>query len=503
MENELKTGIINDEDFNMIDLKNNFSIKRLFKKIDKKYKIGLAIFIAIILCLLFILIFFVFHSSQAPKEQKDQTKETQENKKTQERKKIEEKREIKFLNLKILPELKKYYENFPYTLTIDKNGIIDTNYVTLENASVDKLIGVEDNYYEFRSIEINEQSRTSSSENYDLTLSFDIDIIFHSDIKFNAKIEEITNGSKNVSYIIITKKLASLSIYEEDIQLRNFYKKKIENLANNTFYSDEEKAKALDDLFTEIGYFIPTKIIIGGYLYEEISQIENENIKKIINDYKSNINFTNLINSTDEYIKLNENVFKYLFLEKKVKIIGGDSSKKSFDEWEKSVNYENAKIIEHSHKKSIISLIDNFFDEDIKYRLREPLKLISQKYDKRKKYYENLNKAKQMIIANTIKGDYEQKNGLCKKDDLIYSIRKEIREEGKRIVSDSFSDIIVGWNIISGWGNDGTNGVYTFNDPILSQRIYFEFKSKTVFFFDRAQNYDLEIFLMKFPEQNF
>jgi hypothetical protein len=43
------------------------------------------------------------------------------------------------LNLKILPEFKKYYENFPYTLTIDKNGIIDTNYITLENASVDKL----------------------------------------------------------------------------------------------------------------------------------------------------------------------------------------------------------------------------------------------------------------------------------------------------------------------------------------------------------------------------
>jgi hypothetical protein len=107
-----------------------------------------------------------------------------------------------------MPEFKKYYENFPFTLAIDKNGIININYHTLEHVPVDKLSNNSINYYEFRSIEINEESKASSSEIYDLTLSFDKDIIFHSDIKFNIKIEEITNGSKNVSYIIDKKKVS-------------------------------------------------------------------------------------------------------------------------------------------------------------------------------------------------------------------------------------------------------------------------------------------------------
>jgi hypothetical protein len=124
-----------------------------------------------------------------------------------------------------MPEFKKYYENFPFTLTIDKNGIININYHTLEHVPVDKLSNNSINYYEFRSIEINEESKASSSEIYDLTLSFDKDIIFHSDIKFNIKIEEITNGSKNVSYIMIKKYLGSLSIDEVDIQLKESHKK--------------------------------------------------------------------------------------------------------------------------------------------------------------------------------------------------------------------------------------------------------------------------------------
>ena len=170
------------------------------------------------------------------------------------------------------------------------------------------------------------------------------------------------------------------------------------------------------------------------------------------------------------------------------------------------MNYENAKIIEHSNKKSIISLIDNFLDTDIKNKLKEPLKLVSQKYDKRKEYYENLNEAKKSIRANKIEGDYDQKNGICKNEDLIYSTKIEIREKGKRIVSDSFSDIIVGWHVNACWGLDddgeNTNGIYNFNDPILSKSIYFEFTSKNWWwiFGRRSQCYDLEIFLMKRPE---
>ena len=496
---ELKTHIINDDDSYMEESKNNFLNNRCFKKIDKKYKIGLAIFIAIILGLLFILIILAFHSSPVKIIQENLTKEREE---TEESDEEEEKKEIKFLNP--TPKFKNYNEilsNLPYTLTTNENGIIDNNYVTLKNVLVDKLKRSNDSCYEFRSFEINEESKISSSDNYDLTLSFDYDMTFHSDFKFNVKIEEITKGSKNVSYIMITKKLASISIPEEDIELKDYYKEKIEDIANET-YSDEEKKKKLDKLFTGIGYFIPRKIIIGGYLYEEISQIENENIKKIINDIKGNINYEDLFNSSAEYNYLNEQVFKYLLSEKKIKIVGGDSSKKSFDEWEKSVNDENAKIIGHSSKMSIIDLIDNSFNKDIKNKLKEPLKFLSEKYDKRKNYSDALSNAKTFIIPNTIEGQYNKNNGICKNDNLIYTKTKHIWEAGTVIVDITFDDIVVGWYIKSCWGNDGTNGNYNFNDPILSKKIYFTFTSQYWWwiFGRREQCYDLEIFLMKRPE---
>ena len=503
MNTELTTAIIKNEEFNMEDLENKFSTNRLFKKIDKKYKICLAIIIAIIIGLLCILIFWIFHSSKVPKEQTDQTEKAEKTKLTEENKGKEKIKKTILLNLEKMPEIKKYYENFPYTIIINENGVVDINYSSLNHISVEKIIGVEENCYEFTNIEINEESKTSSSE--DLSLSCDIDYIIHSDIKYKNKIEEITNESKKVSYIMVKKKLASFSINREDIHLTDFYKTKIEELANQESDSVEEKAKDLDELFADIGYFIPTKIIIGGYFYVQISQIENEALINIINEFKGNINYTDIIDSSVEYNTLNEEIFKYLFLEKKIKIVGGNSSNKSFDEWEKSLNYENARIIEHSLKKPIYKLINDFLDKDIKDKLKEPLKLVSQKYDKRKDYFDNLNEAKKSIIVNEIQGDYEKNNGLCKKDDLIYSIKIEIREEGTRKISKSFSDIIVGWNIISNWGDD-TNGIYTFKDPILSKKMYFEFTSKKwcfIFFcVQRKQDSDLEIFLMKLPEEN-
>ena len=399
-----------------------------------------------------------------------------------------------------MPEIKKYYENFPYTIIINEEGVAEINYSTLDHIPVDKIIAVEKPCYEFTNIEISEESKTSISE--DLSLSCDIDYIFHSDIKYKNKIEEITSESKNVSYIIVKKKLASLSINRKDIRLKDDYKNKIEKLANQSD-SDEEKAKALDKLFAYIGYYIPTKITIGGYFYVQVNQIENEKLINIINEFKGNISYKDIIDSSGEHNKLNEEVFKYLFSEKKIKIVGGNSSNKSYDEWEKSLNYENAGIIEHSLKIPITDLIDDFLDKDIKDKLKEPLKLVSQKYDKRKKYYDNLNEAKKSIIVKEIQGDYSQKNGLCKKDDLIYSIIKKITGEGTRKISDSFSDIIVGWNITDNWWEDGkqTNGIYKFKDPILSKKMYFEFTSKTcLIFWERSQDYDLEIFLMKLPE---
>ena len=488
MDNELTTKIINNEEFNILDFRSDFS---KFKKLDKKYKIALAIIIAIILCLLFIIIFKSFHTSPIPNEQTKQAKQTEENKETQNN-----------LNLTNVPEFKKYYSNFPGALKINENGVIEFDNNVLNNAPLDKLIFEKEYDYEYSKIEIDQESSSTNSENVDLALSCNLNFLFHNDIKFKNKVEEAKKESNKNSILMVKKKLFSISMKRKHMEPDEFFLKKIKDIANQESLSDEEKALKLDKIFNEYGYFIPSKITIGGYFYKEINQIENENLMNNINNFEDKLQFNKFfsLNSSVEYNKEYEELLKVFFSEEKIKIIGGDSSKKSFSEWEESLYYENSKIIEYSNLIEMNSLIKDFLDKDIQDKLNNALNLVDKKYERRKKYYNNIKSAKESIITLSYKGDKAIRNGLCNEDnDLIYSYRIKIREKGIRYANEPFSDIIVGWKIISNW-NDGTNGDYEFTNPILTYSINFKFKSKTNYKIDRAQNYDLVIYLMKFPE---
>ena len=71
-------------------------------------------------------------------------------------------------------------------------------------------------------------------------------------------------------------------------------------------------------------------------------------------------------------------------------IIGGDLKKDNFEDWKLSINEKNAEIINYDN---IIKITD-LLDEDIKIKLKIPLKIIDEKYEKRKNYYETVNKLK-------------------------------------------------------------------------------------------------------------
>lgn len=58
-----------------------------------------------------------------------------------------------------------------------------------------------------------------------------------------------------------------------------------------------------------------------------------------------------------------------------------------------------------------------------------------------------------------------------------------------------FNDIIIGLEIISKW-NDGTNGKFTLNNPILTKEINVDFISKRW----EDMSFDIKVYLMKFPE---
>lgn len=144
-------------------------------------------------------------------------------------------------------------------------------------------------------------------------------------------------------------------------------------------------------------------------------------------------------------------------------------------------------------------MIEDFLDKDTKNNLTNALNLVNKKYEQRKIYYEKLKEAKEFILYGYINDDKNKRNGLCNKDDLIYSELIRIKDDKLIIEDRSFEDIIVGWKIISK-RNDGKNGNYYFKDPILTKRINFQFKPKTTFYVNREQIYDLEIFLIKLPK---
>lgn len=477
MNKELTNKMINNEEFNISDFQSKFS---KYKKRDKKYKIIFAIIISFILCLLCIIIFKLFYSSKIQIEKKEEKKEGQ----------MKLSDEIEFI---------KYYQNFPFCLKINENGIIDFDNNSLDNAPLDKLMFEKDYDYEFSKVEIDKESKITNSENFDLALSCNFKFLFYCDAKYKNKIDEVKKGSTKNSLLMVKKRLSTLSVKRKNIQLNDNFKKKIEDIANEESYSDEKKALKLDKLFTEYGYFIPLKITVGGYFYKEVNQIENEKLLNNLNNLESNFKFNKSINlnSSVEYNKLQEEILKNLFSEEKIRIFGGDTSKKSFSEWEESLNYENSKIIEYSNFIQINSLIEDFLDKDIKIKLDNALNLIDKKYEERKKYYEHIKEAKESIISDDIKGSGSQRNGICNEDNLIYSYKKQIRKKGQEIINEIFSDIIVGWRIISNI-NDGSNGDYSFKNPILNNSINFEFNSKKgKIFGKKAQSYDLIIFFMK------
>ena len=492
MDSPLTSLNINNEELELQNLQSSF-LK--FKGREKIFKIILGIFSLIILCFLIILTYRAY-TSKVIIEQPEQ-------KETEEKEEKDTGLKQQYLNLPNDPEFKKFYENFPFSILINDNELPSFDKSSLENTCPSKLIYLKEDYCQFSKIELSQESKSSNSENIDFSLSGVIDILFHSNIKFKRKIENIKNESQDSLYIIVKKKISSLAVKRSDIKANESFKKKIEEIACEEIYSDEEKASKLDKLFNEYGYFIPLKITIGGYFYQEVNKIENENLlnemKKLNADMNLKFNKNNL-NTSVEYENLYENFYKNLFSSENIRIVGGDTSKKTFNEWEASLNYENSQIIEYNNIIEISSLIEDFLDKKIKIKLNNALNIVNKKYEKRKEYYEKLKEAKEFILYGEIKNeDHSKRNGLCFKDDLIYSELIKIDTDETKYIDDSFPDIIVGWKIVSE-RNDGYNGKFTFKDPILTKKFKIKFEPKTTFGLHRDQKYDLEIFFIKLPE---
>ena len=130
------------------------------------------------------------------------------------------------------------------------------------------------------------------------------------------------------------------------------------------------KAKEIDEIFENQGYYIPLKIYLGGIF---------------INRYKL---FKEDINLSGEDIRK-------IFINENTQIIGGEKSEKNFELWTQSIQISNSNIIECSN----IIEAKNILPNQLKEKLKKPLQLVEEKYLKRTKYIEYINSLKDIKLS--------------------------------------------------------------------------------------------------------
>ena len=294
------------------------------------------------------------------------------------------------------------------------------------------------------------------------------------------------------------RKSARFNINEGDLSFKKHFIDKFNNIANDNS-SDKIKAKEIDEIFESQGYYIPLKIYIGGLF---LNKYNKQNIRGL-RDSLIGLNKRMGFNNDDITIKDNLEIssgkdISQIFINENTQIIGGDKTEKNFEKWTKSVKIFNSNLIECTN----IIEAKNILPNDLKQKLKIPLQLVEQKYLARKKYYQNIKSLKNIEIEKE-KGYNDISKGICEESKIPEIYMKKIKiftEEGigyvKKIINESFKDIIVGFKIVSE-RNDDYNGEWKFySNPLLQKEINMRFWSQ----FIREQDFSLYIYLMKFPE---
>ena len=397
-------------------------------------------------------------------------------------------------------QLERFYNSIPASLKSDSNGNFNldrSGFKTISNSN--KLYKAENFMVIFKTLS-NQIAKMNG--NMDASILLDA-AIYHNEFNFKTEINEIISKSyESESYSFVAKiKIGSISFLSNNIQLTESFKDRIKTITNENSYTNEEKAKNLDNLINLHGYYIPLKINFGGLFMIDSQDIKNieEDIKKLNGSLGINImNKTLDINAN--YGNEVNNILNEFYSNSKKIIIGGDLKKDNFEDWKLSINEKNAEIINYDN---IIKITD-LLDEDIKIKLKVPLKIIDEKYEKRKNYYETVNKIKQIKKSGKIKrsgnGNYEL--GFDNKyNNLIYSQTRIIKKdwgwnEWVVIANEDIStnDIIVGIKIIPEKNKDGKWEIK--ENPLLNYEMSIKISSDSF----NEINYKIIVYMMKLPD---
>ena len=327
--------------------------------------------------------------------------------------------------------------------------------------------------------------------------------LFGNPLEFKAKINKKEERQSSQKIFVGEYKLYSFNIKEEDLSFSKHYIEKFQQIAKSNI-SDEEKSEKLENIFKDTGYYIPRKIYIGGMMISRDNQFSRANTDGLDISINSNIDKNSMNNAISGS---NNSKFNEIYHSQSTKIIGGDYQAKTFDDWIKSIHLENANIVECGN----IIEAKNILGDDLKKQLEKPLKIINEKYSKRKKYLEKmdylLNLRKEKLCEMKNYGNFNR--GFCEEINEISQPKIYMKSFDvvtktvffPPIVYENFhyqsnEDIIVGFYIHDNRG-DGHNGQWTIkNEPLGSKEITIEFGSG----FFREQNFTIDIYFIKKPK---
>ena len=379
---------------------------------------------------------------------------------------------------------------FPCLLNGNDKGGIESNLNCLKRIPKEKIIFYKENKKE--DLEIKSDKSNISKINEIFFGKIFMPEIF-SELIFSSELKNISCEKNSFTYQITKYKLLSININEEDLSFSEKYINEF-NEISKCAESDEEKANKIEKIFKRTGFFIPLKIYLGG-----IFSYKNENSKTVEKQEKKNS--TNLIdlcvNLTNNFFSGNKNSYN------NIKIIGGDVNNYDKEKWIKTINLENSNVIEYSN---LISS-QNILSLDLRNKLKKPLQMIEEKYEKRKLYFEQIDELKSQKLDVINKENYENfVVGIqqeCNKPKIYLETMKILVDTSyfemwkTKIFEKKFNDIIVGFKIIGNRTENYYNGKWTImNNPILSKEIKIKFVSQIY----RAINYKLYVYLMKTPQ---
>ena len=474
-------------------------IKKSNKKKFKKPIILICSIIFISILIVFCIIFFKRNNNQSEQfEQTEQFEQFKQFKQIEQSKPLiiqfNQKEQIK-MESEQSKELEKFYNKIPASIKCDSNGNFNLDKDGFKKISNEKKEYDVENYM----IIFKTSSNQIIKMNGNIDLSTDISIYFN-DFNFKSEINKIISSTyESQSFSFVSKiVIGSISISSNDIELTQNFNDRFNTIANEQSYTNEEKAEKLDELINRFGYFIPKTINFGGLFMIDSQDIKNSKSEEYINILNGALDEGSTSINVD-YEKDLKNVLNEIYSNSRKFIKGGDLTKENFDDWKLSINKNNAEIINY---ENIIKITD-ILDEDVKIKLKEPLKIINEKYEKRKKYYEIIQQIKQKKKSGIIKrkGDDEFELGIVNDNSnliemqthKVYQKKKYFRSFTKTI-NISTNDRIVGFKIKS---NKDDNGEWKIKEnPLLNFEMSIKFESDWFC----GINYHIIIYTIKFPE---